>query len=217
MTVRVSVADNCETREIFVSGIQGDAELVIFLEPVLERAENYSSHPTFSRLSMSTEKLGHTLIVRRRARGEAGGRSLACALDTDDFCFDTSRETAFGRGGLYSALNKPSSSSLGDVLDPCILIRRSFTLSPAGFKLNLSLSVADRTSDAVQAAERCLNARAEGKSAVNKTAESLDLNSSDLKIAMEYLSCLAFPGAGASMSKSGFDTLWRYGISGDFL
>jgi cyclic beta-1,2-glucan synthetase len=228
-SVTVSVPENeageLRTVEI-ISSVSREAELVCYFEPVLSRLSDYESHPAFSKLSLETSVYDNSLIVKRRPR--AKGRGIALAFDANcPFTFDTSREKALGRGGISSlrcALLRDASSSIGSVLDPCVLTRVKVHLEPEiPFRVSFALTTSSTPQAASAAAKRILSVIGQpAYSRLDETAHRLNLTPEQLESAMALLPGLLYPspdriipdGLTASL-KHGQTSLWSLGISGD--
>jgi cyclic beta-1,2-glucan synthetase len=151
-------------------------ELVLFAQPVLSPMRDFAAHPAFSKLFLETSAEGdNSLIVRRRPR--AGEKALYMAVCCDSaFQFDTSREKALPRIGAFplkDALDRQAGGTLGPVLDPCVLIRIPFVLSPRSKKtIRFSISFSDSKRHALDAARRTLGfSIIRGPSRLDRSAE----------------------------------------------
>ena len=228
-SVTVSVPENeageLRTVEI-VSSVSRDAELVCYFEPVLSRLSDYESHPAFSKLSLETTVYDSSVIIKRRPR--AKGRGIALSFDSNcPFTFDTSREKALGRGGIFAlrqALLREPSSSTGAVLDPCVLARVRLHLEPdIPLRVSFSLTTSSTPQAAAAAAKRILSAAGQPSySRLDETAHRLKLTPEQIENAMALLPGLIYPspdryipdGLTASL-EYGQKSLWSLGISGD--
>ncbi|SHH48939.1 cyclic beta-1,2-glucan synthetase [Sporobacter termitidis DSM 10068] len=228
-SVTASVPENeaGELRTVEVlSTVQREAELICYFEPVLARQSDYDAHPAFSKLSLETMLHDNSVIVKRRPR--AKGRGIALAFDAScPFSFDTSREKALGRGGIFalkSALAKEPSMSLGAVLDPCVLARVSLSLQPnVPYSVSLAVTTASTPQAASAAAKRILAVTEPAfYSRVDETAHRLGLSAEQLDRAMALLPLLIYhspdrridAGLLPSLAK-GQRGLWSLGVSGD--
>ncbi len=227
VTVSVPENDAGELRTIeIISSVQREAELVCFFEPVLAHQSDYESHPAFSKLSLETSVYDNTIIVKRRPR--AKGRGIALAFDSNcPMAFDTSRETALGRGGINAlrlALQREPSSSLGAVLDPCVFARTKLLLEPGiPCRVSYSLTTAATPAAASAAAKRILSVTAApAYSRLDETAHRLKLSPEQLERAMALLPGLLncspdrlITEENVTSLKHGQRSLWSLGISGD--
>ncbi|NLA86560.1 MAG: hypothetical protein GX847_04605, partial [Clostridiales bacterium] len=228
-SVTVSVPENeageLRTVEI-VSSVPREAELVCYFEPVLSRRSDYESHPAFSKLSLETSVFDNSVVIKRRPR--AKGRGIALAFDSNcPFTFDTSREKALGRGGIFAlkqALIREAASSTGAILDPCVLARVKLHLEPnIPMRVSFSLTTSSTPHAASAAAKRILSAAGQpAYSRLDETAHRLKLTPEQLERAMALLPGLIYPspdrlipGELADSLKNGQESLWSLGISGD--
>ncbi len=159
--ITVPQSEAGELRSVdLVSGSGGQAELVCYFEPILARLADYKAHPAFSKLSIETKFRDNSIVIKRRAQGRDHDLYLCFSCDSD-MTFDTSREKALGRGGirsLSSALSHDATSSVGSVLDPCVLSRVRLNLKPGEIRhVRFALSLASTENDAIEAAGRILN------------------------------------------------------------
>ncbi|MCL2567857.1 MAG: hypothetical protein FWE12_00250 [Oscillospiraceae bacterium] len=200
-----------------------EGELICYAEPVLASPADYFAHPAFVKLSIETEREENTLMIRRRSNGVRPESYLAFAV-TADFAFDTSREKALGRSGLYAALSRDAGGTCGTVLDPCILTRIPLELSPGEAReVRFALAVGEKRGDAAEAARRIVSGgNGQEERFVERCAERLGIPPEELTEAMASVSDLLYPFA-HSGERSRFITpqsagqrdLWPHGISGD--
>jgi cyclic beta-1,2-glucan synthetase len=227
VTVSVPETEAGELRTVeLLSSVQRDAELICYFEPVLARQSDYESHPAFSKLSLETLAWDNSVIVKRRPR--AKGRGLALAFDANcPFTFDTSREKALGRGGIFalrSALAREPGSTLGAVLDPCVLARVRLTLLPnTPVAVSFAVTVASTPQASSAAVKRLLSVTEPSfYSRVDETARRLKLTGEQLESAMALLPLIIYhspdrriPAALQQALRKGQRGLWSLGISGD--
>ncbi len=226
MTISVPEDEAGELRIIEItSEVKRDVELVCLFEPILARESDYASHPAFSKLSLETSVYDGSVAVKRRPRSK--GRGIALAFDADcPFTFDTSRENALGRGGiraLNTVLNRPASSSVGAVLDPCVLMRVPVHLEPgATSSVKFALTIASTIEGASAAAKRVLSNPMGNYSRLDDTARKLGLNEENIEYAMSLLPDIINHSADrqiraedAHALSRGQNGLWCMGVSGD--
>lgn len=199
---------------VTLEGVTG-GELVCYLEPVLARKADYDAHPAYSKLSLESGNLDRGLVFVRRPRTGDRQAALAVLWDREEALWDTSRESALGRGGLRrmeQALRSPGEGMVGAVLDPCLLIR--FPLGKSGKQhLRLALGVEDGREWAERTALAVLTAPDQTAGRLDGLLRELQMTAGEGERVMALLSELAFPGAAAKeMPQS---ALWPYGISGD--
>ena len=102
--------------------------------------EEYAAHPAFCDLFVSArfDEKSNTVYLKRKPRERHGGFSLAATLVSDgEATAECNRQNLFGRNGDESDpcfdFGK-TSPSLGDVITPCVGLKRSFTLAPGQSK-----------------------------------------------------------------------------------
>jgi cyclic beta-1,2-glucan synthetase len=227
VTVSVPESEGGELRTVeIISAVQRDAELVCYFEPVLARLSDYEAHPAFSKLSLETLVYDNSVIVKRRPR--AKGRGIALAFDaTCPFQFDTSREKALGRGGIFAlkaALAREPSATLGAVLDPCVLARVKLQLQ-ANIPCTLSFAVttASTPQAASAAAKRILSVTEPAfYSRLDETARRLELSADQIETAMALLPLVLYHSPDRRIDQDllpalskGQRSLWSLGVSGD--
>ena len=163
-TVQVPERENGEMRTLSLTN-EGDflweGELVCFWEPVLAEEKDYLAHPAFSKLFLESAFTGDGLVFTRRPRSRREGTpSLAFLWDAPHAGFDTSRETALGRGGLRTleqAAVSPTQSTAGPVLDPCVLVKIPLALRPGEKRsIHFALAASDSRQGAIQGASALL-------------------------------------------------------------
>jgi cyclic beta-1,2-glucan synthetase len=227
VTVSVPEDEAGELRTVeIVSSVSRDAELVCYFEPVLSRQSDYESHPAFSKLSLETSVFDNSVIIKRRPR--AKGRGIAMAFDSNcPLTFDTSREKALGRGGIFAlrqALLREPSTSTGAVLDPCVLARVKLHLEPdIPLRVSFALTTSSTPHASSAAAKRILSAVGQpAYSRLDETAHRLKLTPEQLESAMALLPGLIYaspdriiPDGLTASLKHGQKSLWSLGISGD--
>lgn len=213
-TVEIASASDC------------NAELIVYFEPVISRHDSYESHPAFSKLSLETELIGDALVTRRRPRTRGASPALAFRCDRK-YEFDTSRELSLGRGGLKSletALSHDSKSTLGSVLDPCVLVRIPVSLRAGDTaEVRFSLAASLSADGAAEAAGNLLGADPRDRfSALEEAAVRLNMTPKLVSDTMRLLSAIVFPSPSRRISDSGVSALlkgqrglWGLGISGD--
>lgn len=220
-TLRVPEGENAQLREITLRW-RGEAplrgELVCYLEPVLAKRVDYLAHPAFSKLFLESAFTGDgVLFTRRPRRPEEGRAALAVAWDGARAFFDTSRETALGRGGLRAlrqALSHPAQSSAGAVLDPCLLLRFPVALKKGeSLTIRLAMAAGQGAEETVGAARRVLYGERHGENRLlEHLISSCKLDSKNTLQAFELLSALVFQPPRPKFDQRRF---WPYGISGD--
>ncbi len=229
VTAWIPENENAEVRAVQLTNCanaQLTGELLCYFEPVMQAAEDFESHPAFSKLFLETSGVQRGLLVRRRPRTGREETHLAFLCDDERARFDTSREHALGRGGEdVLKTDKPLSASgtIGVVLDPCVLAVTPVSLQPGGsLTVRFALSVAGESRDALAAAERALMLRdISSGGRMDGVIRLLGLTQTEAVTALDWLTPLVFPvdsvpdalGHGLALGQQG---LWKFGISGDF-
>lgn len=194
-------------------------ELVLYLEPILARERDFEAHPAYVKLFVESAYTGDGIVFARRPRRQGEPvPALAVVWDAETAFFDTSRESALGRGGLSAlpqALRRQARSSAGAVLDPCLLLRIPLTLSPgrtSAFRFALAISYSGE--EALEEARALLHEGTAGTDKnQNRLIELCSLTGETALQAFELLKVLAYPGELPNTPQS---DLWPYGVSGDY-
>ncbi|HOX24544.1 MAG TPA: glycosyl transferase [Candidatus Krumholzibacteria bacterium] len=131
-------------------------DVTTFAEVVLLDPRAHAAHPAFAKLFLQTEFVdgAAAILVRRRPRepGERHPWLVHASLDGGPVEFETDRARFLGRGrhpGRPAAMvtRAPLSGTCGNVLDPCLALRRTVTLAPGepvtlGFLLGAAADLA---------------------------------------------------------------------------
>jgi len=216
---------NGELREVLLTW-QGEetleGELVCYLEPVLASSQDYIAHPAFLKLSVESRFLGNGVLFTRRARERAAKKALSVLWDGSCTGFDTSRETALGRGGLRAlgqALERPARETVGAILDPCLLVRFPVRLNKGEHcRFRLALGIAGQAEDAVLNAQRLLHLPKSGAlGRLDGLMRVCDISPDKALEAFRLLEALLYPAERATEQSSTLsqEGLWPFGISGD--
>ncbi|MCL2004122.1 MAG: hypothetical protein FWG72_09000 [Oscillospiraceae bacterium] len=232
----VSVPEN-ENAELRVWTLRNDGKTAAegiaacYFEPVLQRAEDYAAHPAFSKLFLDARTEDGACFIRRRPRAGRRGMWLAFVCDDESVGYETSRETAVGRGREPKG-GAPGPASPAEVpIDPCVYAAVPVKLEPGGKRsLRFALAYASAAADALAAARRTLK-RTTGSPLPDEAALALGLTPSEREEAFEWMAKMAFPKAeraesGKDMRAApdvslrrapvgGVSGLWAMGISGD--
>lgn len=197
-----------------IEGVSG-GEVICYLEPALARRTDYLAHPAYSKLSIESRSLDRGVSFARRPREGERRSTLVVLWDREEAAFDTSRETALGRGGLRrleQALDAPAQMRVGAVLDPCLLAR--FPLGQQRrHSLRLAIGFEDGEELAQKTATAVLAAPDQTTGLLDGMLRSLQLSAEDGRRAMELLSALKFPPPKEKNTPQA--ALWAYGVSGD--
>ncbi|MDY0110649.1 MAG: glycosyl transferase [Candidatus Krumholzibacteria bacterium] len=114
-------------------------DLTTFAEVVLAEPRAHAAHPAFANLFLQTEFVDQVaaLLVRRRPRDprEHHPWLVHASLDGGAVEYETDRARFLGRGRPANrpaamAVGAPLSATSGNVLDPCLSLRRAVTLAP---------------------------------------------------------------------------------------
>jgi cyclic beta-1,2-glucan synthetase len=189
-----------------------------YFEPVLQRPEDYSAHPAFSKLFLDAKAESGVCLIRRRPRTGKRGIWLALACDGEDVSYETSRERVVGRGSVPKNCPASSEQQPAEIpIDPCVYAAVPVKIEPGGkVTLRFAMAYAPSASDAATAAKRTLKHPA-GSSAPDDTARMLGITPSERGEAFEWLAKMAFPARNAlrNLPPLGMQGLWMSGISGD--
>lgn len=230
VSVSVPGNENAELRVVTLRSKSKEAVTGLvscYFEPVLQRAEDFTAHPAFSKLFLDARIQDGVCLIRRRPRSGKRELWLAFACDKNDVRYETSREAVLGRGGAVQGQKHLSeqpypaidSGEMPPPIDPCVYAAIPVTLPP-GEKITLrfALAYAARPSDAAAAAMRTLRQSGGESQLPNETARTIGLTPSEREEALEWLSRMVYPNAAPAYSEGlplGRGGLWSVGISGD--
>ena len=221
----------CEARYIEMSNYtqrQADANLLIYLEPVLAKTADEAAHPAFSRLFLSASYRPDTKIIifARRPRGGEIPAFLAIGLEdiNVDYSFELDRTNLLNRpdgiGSLAGALKTQFSNKTGAVPDAAAALKMALTIPSHGKGGVTLLLTAANTAD--EAAARLIEARREGFHEILRGAAGKNSNQIEQRLAAFILPQILYPVKDGEenvdaktknwMGQSG---LWSLGISGD--
>lgn len=190
-------------------------ELICYLEPQLSVRADYQAHPAYSKLSLKSMAQTQGITFLRRPKKGERQAALSVQWDRLGAQWDTSRETALGRGGLRrleQVLEKPAAGNVGAVVDPCCLVRFSND-GKSSLTLHLALAFEDGIEQAQQTAKKILTGHISESAGLEGGMRKLQFSAGEGERAMELLSALAFPHDNAH--KVPQEALWPYGVSGD--
>jgi len=114
-------------------------DVTTFAEVVLHDPGAHAAHPVFAKLFLQTEFVpgAAALVVRRRPRDPAERHPwlVHASLDGGPVEFETDRARFLGRGRHQErpaamGSRSPLSGTCGNVLDPCLSLRRTVMLAP---------------------------------------------------------------------------------------
>ena len=199
---------------VTLEGVSG-GDVICYLEPVLARAADHQAHPAYSKLSIESSSRNHGVDFTRRPRKGDRRATLSVRWDREETGWDTSRESALGRGGLRrlaQALEHPQQKSAGAVLDPCLLVR--FPVAGKGtYRLRLALGAEDDPQQADRTAAKILLASEQPVDRLDGLLRRLQLSTDEGRRAMELLAQLVFPPKRQGIAPQ--SDLWAWGVSGD--
>lgn len=197
-----------------------DIELCVYFEPVLAPIGDYDAHQAFSKLFLQTFVSDSAAIIHRRRRTAAESIWTAFMCEARGMQFDTSRQLAFGRGGIekiHYALRSEPISRDGDVLDPCVFGRLRLIIKSGETKiLRFALAVGNTKSEACGSAERMLK-NAVVSDRQFQTAKVLGLSGEGAARAMDLYGKVLFEQKLPKTIEYSFNQrdLWPFGVSGD--
>lgn len=182
--------------------------LVYAFEPVLTRREDFEAHPAFHKLCMEAERDDGALVVRKRARGEAGDVYLCVASD---------REASFA---TEAERQNPRESTAFKTSTPQMRVSVSIPLSFSEGKASASiaLAVSESRDAAVKTAGRMLGRHQESAiTHLGASAVMLGLDTEGIRRALGRIPVLVFPNKrmGQSGALYAKNDLWSLGVSGD--
>ena len=214
LTVFVPPSGAGEVRRVEIACPQdgGEAELLCLFEPVLQRREDYLSHPAFSRLALEASVSANVLTLRRRPRPGEGDVYLAVTADAPMTVTNHRR-----RGDRPDA---------GELLraspDMRVCVRIPVALTGGRGRVTLALAPSDTAGDASAAAKSCLRARdSQAVSRISAAALMLGMKPSQVRGALTLMPALTFGPVmtpprreNLSLSHISRESLWEYGVSG---
>ncbi|MBQ2881803.1 MAG: hypothetical protein IJE40_06005, partial [Clostridia bacterium] len=124
----------CELREFSIKNNSTNdinGELLIYLEPILQKFEDYRMHPIFSKLFIEADfdKNNNTLYIMRRNRNNGSTEMLLCIFFDRNikYNFELSRfkliETNNGRESIIHAFKSDFSNDVSGPVDPCVALK----------------------------------------------------------------------------------------------
>ena len=128
-------------------------ELTSFFEPVISTAKQDYSHQSFNNLFLTFEVVDGIIVVNRRIRSKKESKMyLATCLysnedNINDLEYEIDKEKFLGRENLEIPnlvyKSSPFSSNIKLTVDPCIAIKKTFSIKPEekkNFDLIISIS-----------------------------------------------------------------------------
>ena len=196
----VSASDTCEVRMVELKSQQAiEGQLILELEPMLARINDYVNHPSFWRLGMHASESGGALLLRRLPRGDTAGCCLALASD---------RELSFSANA--------DGEALGWLNYPLITAKTDVSISPGSqWSCRFVLAFGAEPEEALASARRALAIGPSDFGDMLSARAALDgLGTRDIALTMDMAAALSFPRAAGELTESR-DALWKLGISGD--
>lgn len=212
--------------------------LCFLAEPALAEPVEYTRHPEFNRLFLSTGFAAeHGMLVvsrRKRSPGEQGAAAGVFIPGEKKILFESDREAVTGRGG--SAVEPEGllgtlgfTGRTGTTVDPVMALGTEISLSPEESRtVSFALLCAEDQGELHNAADMCSNRESvdnafrRSEVFTRRELSSWGLDSELLKRMQPVFSSLAFPswrlrsqGSILSCNELGQNSLWRFGISGD--
>jgi len=221
---------SCEQRQIVVksasSGKQA-AQVLVYLEPILCRYQDYAAHPAYSKLFVGADydKQAKTITFSRRNRDSSVDMYLTVGfLQDTDFTFETRREALqaapYGLHDLLGFAGRPFSCGGGGVPDACCALKFDLTVGGGSQGQATLLLCASRTR--AEGVAGIISMRSIGLMDQKSAAKSPLLGDSlEGRLGCALLGQLLYPrlwggDAGARLAnRLGQSSLWATGISGD--
>lgn len=209
-----------ELREIAAENHSAAAKEISFyacIEPLLLKERDYTAHPAFADLFIKPEYDGGKRLVIVRRKDRYGECFMALGFVSGaDFIYSFGRENVFEYNSpcdFKKALEITESDSRS-IPAPCVFVRRDMKLS-AGSRFSDSLFICcGRSRSEVLGLADSVRASAEDEpvSPLPKSA----LGGQLARRVLPALLCHSTPSPERKESALKTDTLWRFGISGDF-
>ncbi len=232
LSCQLSRSAPCEIKTVLIENRGGrelSTELLLYLEPVLAAQNEDAAHPAFSKLFVDVTYHPETNIVIARRKNRMGEDTyyLAVGFAEDlSFSLESNRENILhspeGIFSLSDAFQKDFSTKTNGVPDPCIAVRTDINLPPKGSRTLHFILSAGQTMQ--QAVDGLISSRMElSKSEQSVSVTPLLQHTVVGRLADIVLPQLFFEGRMSSKTLDAVaqnelprETLWRYGISGDY-
>ncbi len=226
MKTAVSDSGNCEHRKFTVthsgktSGAKG--KLIVYFEPCLDRKQNYSAHPAFSKLFVTDEwdEENKTAIFTRRAGSENENYTVAAGFtNCEDIKYEFSREKVLQTPlGVFSLGSKTKFDGGRGNPDCCAAFSVDIDIKAGeNIEFEFILAVEKGKEEAINTFIAEKNRKKPFKSAVSVFGtDALDLAVAE-KIfpAVIHGMCRAFVVNPDSQFIPRKEQLWSFGVSGD--
>ena len=232
LSAHISRSAACEVKTIRLENRENqskEAELLIYLEPALALQSDDAAHLAFSKLFIEIKKQAESNIVVARRKTRMGENSLYLAVGfAEDMAFEieSNRENVLrspqGIFSLPEAFDANFSSKSSGVPDPCIALRVKFHLSQRGKAVfHFILSVGQTFLQAIDGVigSRLSILSSEWNPAVTPLLQHTVVG----RLADAVIPQLFFEGRLGTKTLEASEknilprnTLWKFGISGDF-
>ncbi len=192
---------------------EGEYELICRIEPVLQRAADYKSHPSFSKLSLEAAKYDGMIVVHRRPKDGNSHIYMTLASDGQMRCI-TQRQ----RGDRLDVGEFKETSPEMELI----------SVVPVNFKdgrctVRFAIVPGETKEESVTGAKRLLNNGCDQTiSRIGASALMLGMNTSQVRAALGHITGLVFTKSGSPrrhqlLRDGGWkkEDLWKWGISGD--
>lgn len=242
--IYVSPENNAEIRKLTLTNFTAETrtlELTGYAEVVLDAPRTDSAHPAFSKLFVESEFVPefNALLFKRRPRSveqpERWAVHFLCSNTSGIRVreYESDRAKFIGRGGSLAdpiSLNGSLTNTVGATLDPIMSLRTRVRLVPdESIMLGFVTGVANSRAGALELCEKFLDTgdldRAMEEARVREQMElrQLGITPADATLFQRFASRVLFPDPQLrattdvlARNTRGVESLWRYGISGDY-
>lgn len=239
-TVTILPERDCEIREYRImneSFSAFEAQVLIYLEPILQERLVYSPHPAFSNLFMGAEydKEKGILTISRRNRETASYEMCLCVSLSvkTEYEFELSRfnvlDTYGGKASLISAFEKAFTNEISGPADVCAAMRFGLSVAPkssSAIKLFLCAGDSPETTKAkllkaIFETHDVPAVAAKVSASVLSSYKLCGMGKDEVKIYELLLNSLLTPkplynNLYTHKNILGKESLWKFGISGDY-
>lgn len=184
-------------------------QVCLYFEPVLEKSENYHSHPAFSKLFVVSSYLEEEKIIIFKRKGKpASGRYPVCAVALGDkkldFTFRTDNEDLLAHSGLGAAnmFDREFDNNTGLCINPACVIK---TQPVQGGEVRFIISCA-------YTEKECISSIIEAR----RQKEEPRYGDYLPPLASKAISNAFFAKGATAYHKLNASCLWKAGISGDY-
>lgn len=222
MKMHIQLAENepAEVREVQIQNTDSRricGHLVLFLEPLAGRLEDYESHPDFYRMFLSTEAVQNGAVANRNR-----GSSIALICEPGSATF-TSDGDAILAGNFpmhpEACCSALQDSSFGTPRRPVLRAVIPVVLAPGEtFTFHFAIALGESMRSAVAAGSHALRTTSHQGLRFCRMAQRLSLQTRDLLYALSLLTPMMSPyerPEAAYTADTSRGALWQLGISGD--